>query len=99
MALLICSLLMGLQSVPGIIKPYSKGVVQFLTKVPEKQKSKDSTPRHSGPRRRPAATAWPSDAASSTRGSRPTPSTSESHRVACAVRSGCAAPGGARGVR
>ena len=43
MALLICSLLMGLQSVPGIIKPYSKGVVQFLTKVPEKQKSKDST--------------------------------------------------------
>ena len=33
---------MGLQSVPGIIKPYSKGVVQFLTKVPEKQKSKDS---------------------------------------------------------
>ena len=44
MALLICSLLMGLQSVPGIIKPYSKGVVQFLTKVPEKQKSKDSTP-------------------------------------------------------
>ena len=41
MALLICSLLMGLQSVPGIIKPYSKGVVQFLTKVPEKQKSKD----------------------------------------------------------
>ena len=25
MALLICSLLMGLQSVPGIIKPYSKG--------------------------------------------------------------------------
>ena len=40
MALLICSLLMGLQSVPGIIKPYSKGVVQFLTKVPEKQKSK-----------------------------------------------------------
>ena len=29
MALLICSLLMGLQSVPGIIKPYSKGVVQF----------------------------------------------------------------------
>ena len=48
MALLICSLLMGLQSVPGIIKPYSKGVVQFLTKVPEKQKSKDSTlPRNS----------------------------------------------------
>ena len=45
MALLICSLLMGLQSVPGIIKPYSKGVVQFLTKVPEKQKSKDSTRR------------------------------------------------------
>ena len=43
LALLICSLLMGLQSVPGIIKPYSKGVVQFLTKVPEKQKSKDST--------------------------------------------------------
>ena len=43
MALLICSLLMGLQSVPGIIKPYSKGVVQFLTKVSEKQKSKDST--------------------------------------------------------
>ncbi len=50
MALLICSLLMGLQSVPGIIKPYSKGVVQFLTKVPEKQKSKDSTlPRNSAP--------------------------------------------------
>ena len=38
---------MGPQSVPGIIKPYSKGVVQFLTKVPEKQKSKDSTLRNS----------------------------------------------------
>ena len=49
MALLICSLLMGLQSVPGIIKPYSKGVVQFLTKVPEKQKSKDATSTAIGP--------------------------------------------------
>ena len=59
MALLICSLLMGLQSVPGIIKPYSKGVVQFLTKVPEKQKSKDSgfsVPRASG---RPGAESFP----------------------------------------
>lgn len=66
MALLICSLLMGLQSVPGIIKPYSKGVVQFLTKVPEKQKSKDSTlPRNS------AAAQFLADATPSSSGRRP----------------------------
>ena len=41
MALLVCSILLGLQALPGIFKPYSKGVGMMLTKPPADQKGKD----------------------------------------------------------